>query len=69
LQQYFANSDRLPSHGNIRVEVDGPTVVLRGTVSDDHERRQAEALARLTPGVRDLRNELSVRDTAAGAAP
>jgi hypothetical protein len=61
LQQLFANSERLPSRGNIRVEVDGPTIVLRGTVADDHERRLAEALARLTPGVRDLRNELSVR--------
>jgi osmotically-inducible protein OsmY len=67
LQQVFSNSARLTSGGNIRVEMDGPTVVLRGTVADDHERRLAEAMARLTPGVRDLRNELSVR--AASASP
>jgi hypothetical protein len=61
LQQSLSHSDRLPSRDGIRVEVDGSTVVLRGTVTDDHERRLAEALARLTPGVRDLRNELNVR--------
>jgi hypothetical protein len=69
VQQYLARSERLPSRGDIRVEVDGPTVVLRGAVADEHERRLAEALARLTPGVRDLRNELSVRGASAAAEP
>jgi len=39
----------------------GPVIVLRGSVATDHERRLAEALVRLTPGVRDLVNELEVR--------
>jgi hypothetical protein len=68
VQQYLARSERLPSRGDIRVEVDGPTVVLRGAVADEHERRLAEALARLTPGVRDLRNELNVRGGSTAAA-
>jgi osmotically-inducible protein OsmY len=45
--------------------MDGSTVVLRGSVRDDHERRLAEALVRLTPGVRAVRNEL----TAPGGSP
>jgi hypothetical protein len=69
LQQYFARSQRLSSRDNIRVEMDGPTVVLRGTVTDDHDRRLAEALARLSPGVRDLRNELVVNAGQAGTTP
>jgi hypothetical protein len=68
LQQYLASSERLPSRGNIRVDVEGPVVVLRGTVADDHERRLAEAVARLTPGVHDLRNELTVGTSARASA-
>jgi BON domain len=69
LQQAFARSQRLANRNNIRVDMDGPTIVLRGTVADDHERRLAEAMARLTPGVRDLRNELNVRAGPAAPAP
>jgi osmotically-inducible protein OsmY len=61
VQRVIGRSERLPSRDNIRVELEGPAVVLRGTVADEHEARLAEALARLTPGVRDLRNELTVR--------
>jgi osmotically-inducible protein OsmY len=68
LQQYLASTERLTSRGNIHVEVDGPTLVLRGTVADDHERRLAESLARLTPGVHDLRNELTIGSGGASAA-
>jgi hypothetical protein len=58
LQGIIDRAGRLPSRGNIRVLTDGSTVVLRGGVSNDHERRLAEALVRLTPGVRSVRNEL-----------
>jgi len=53
------------------VGLEGGSLVLRGIVNDDHERRLAEAVARMTPGVRDLRNELAVRTEAiaAGANP
>jgi hypothetical protein len=69
LRQAISNSSRLTSRGTIRVDVEGPTVVLRGMVADDHERRLAEAMARLTPGVRELRNELGVREAAASNNP
>ena len=58
-------SSRLKSKDSIRVASDGNVVILQGTVTNDHERRLAESLVRLTPGVRQVRNELQVR----GAAP
>ena len=35
-------------------------MVLQGVVASDKERRLAEGLVRVTPGVRDVRNELVV---------
>jgi osmotically-inducible protein OsmY len=61
LRDTIARSSRLTSRDNIQLGMDGGTVVLRGTVVDDHERRLAESLVRLSPGVRDVRNELQVR--------
>ena len=46
--------------GGIAIEVEGGTVVLKGQVSDDDQRRLVEGMMRLTPGVRDVRNELKV---------
>ncbi|HEV3255294.1 MAG TPA: BON domain-containing protein [Gemmataceae bacterium] len=61
VQAVVARSRSLPSKDGIQVAVDGQTLVLRGTVSDDHERRLTEMLIRLTPGVHEVRNELRVR--------
>jgi hypothetical protein len=59
--QRILSSSRLPSKNTIQVTFDGgDTVVLRGIVKDEQELRLAEAVARLTPGVRSLRNELAV---------
>jgi hypothetical protein len=69
LQQTISESTRLPSKGNITVVVDGETIVLRGTASTDRERRMAEALVRLTPGVHDVRNDLEVRETTSASRP
>jgi hypothetical protein len=63
LQSIIARAQSLPSRGTIRVSTDGQAVVLRGTVSDDHERRLAESILRLTPGVREVRNDLTVRSS------
>jgi len=61
LQSVIAGSSRLPSRGNIRVTTDANgAVILRGRVRDDRERRMAESLVRLTPGVYRVRNELRV---------
>ncbi len=69
LQEVIARAGRLAPGDNIRVDVDGATVVLRGTVVDEHDRRLAEGLVRLTPGVHDLRNELTVTGAPAPAGP
>jgi hypothetical protein len=69
LQQIIQSSTRLPSRANISVLSNGTGVVLRGTVATEHERLLAEALVRLTPGVRDIANELEVRGSAPSRSP
>ncbi|NLG48538.1 MAG: BON domain-containing protein [Chloroflexi bacterium] len=44
----------------ITVDIDGGTVILRGTVDSDLEREAAENDALEVPGVTDVRNDLSV---------
>jgi hypothetical protein len=63
LQSIIARSGRLASRGDIRVSVDGRTVVLTGRVRNERERRLAEALVRLTPGVREVKNNLTPQST------
>jgi hypothetical protein len=62
LQTTLARSSALPTAQNLGVSMDGQqTVVLRGTVATDDERMMAEGLARLTPGVRAVDNQIIVR--------
>jgi BON domain len=58
LQAVVSRATRLPSRDRIQVLTDGDTIVLRGQVRDERERRLAEAMIRLSPGVRLVRNEL-----------
>lgn len=60
VQQVLARSTALNPNRDIRVGVDGPAVVLRGTVDNEQDRRLAEMLVRLSPGVYEIRNELQV---------
>jgi hypothetical protein len=69
LQDVIARSRNLPSRGNIRVLAEGPIVVLRGNVASARERRLAESVIRLTHGVRAVRNELAIPESAATAQP
>jgi hypothetical protein len=62
VEQILARSTGLSANRGIRVAVDGPAVVLRGTVATEYDRRLAEALIRLSPGVYAVRNELEVAD-------
>ena len=58
-----ATLDRSTMLGNPRgvgLTMDGNVVVLRGNVATDDELRLVEGMVRLTPGVRDVRNELKV---------
>jgi hypothetical protein len=64
----IANTTALSGRNNIQVALDGQTVVLRGRVADNEERALVENMLRLTPGMRNIRNELSVDATAATAS-
>jgi hypothetical protein len=57
----LARSSTLGNDRRIAIATDGETVVLRGTVGNEHDKRLAEAMARLTPGVHDVRNELQIQ--------
>jgi osmotically-inducible protein OsmY len=62
LQTMLAQSSALPTAQNLGVSMDGQqTIVLRGTVGTEDERTMAEGLARLTPGVRAVDNQITVR--------
>jgi hypothetical protein len=63
LQGILLRSTRLTTPAGISVTMDGNTVVLSGTVASEDERRLAENMLRLAPGVRDLRNELQAPAT------
>jgi osmotically-inducible protein OsmY len=58
IRQALDLSPRLTNGRGIQVAVNGPTVVLQGNVASQRERRVAELVVRMTPGVRDVRNEL-----------
>jgi len=58
LQGIIDQSSALRNPRSIQISMDGRTVILRGRVTDEKERRLAENLIRLTPGVRQVQNEL-----------
>lgn len=62
LQASVTQSQRLSPNRDIRVTIEGSTVVLRGHVDNPRDSRIAEGLIRVTPGVRDVRNELQVKN-------
>lgn len=56
----LARSSYLTNAGSIQVHHDGGRLVtLRGQVKDAEEAQAAEGIARLTPGVREVKNELT----------
>jgi hypothetical protein len=63
-RETIAKASKLESKDSILVALEGETLVLRGSAATDQERRLAESLIRLTPGVHDVRNELEVHETA-----
>jgi hypothetical protein len=59
LRKMFDASTSFSGGKAIEVQVlDSGVVVLRGTVKDEDEVRLVEGMTRLTPGVRDVKNEL-----------
>ncbi len=54
----------LPGAQQVQVTLDsGSTVVLRGIVATDRERRLAELMAKLQAGVKQVKNELRVQES------
>jgi hypothetical protein len=51
-------SSFLTNARGIQITMDAGQVVLRGSVKDEDEAKTAEGIVRLTPGVRDVKNEL-----------
>jgi len=63
LAQTLTQSSDLDRRDSVRVVIDGQAVVLRGQVADDDERRLVENMVKLTPGVNQVRNELTMMPT------
>ena len=61
LRDLLTRSSSLSNPNAIEVIVLDRIAILRGNVENDDERRLAEGLIRLTPGVRGVRNELFTR--------
>jgi hypothetical protein len=60
LEQIIRSSSALASRAGIQVDVRDGAVILKGVVPSERERRLAENLLRLSPGVSVVRNELTV---------
>lgn len=58
LQTVIGRSSMIANPGAITISMDGPIVILRGNVKDEDEARTAEGMIRLSPGVKQVRNEL-----------
>ena len=60
LRATLDRSTMLANPRGVSLAMDGGVVVLSGRVATDDELRLVEGMVRLTPGVRDVRNELQV---------
>ena len=62
VEQRLTGLNRRVIIDGLQVVVAAGTVTLQGTVNTENDRKVAEALARLEPGVRNVQNLLIVRD-------
>jgi len=60
VRDVLGRSSYLPSKQNINVQVKDGVVLLSGQVASDSERRSAEGMVRMTPGVQGVDNQLVV---------
>jgi hypothetical protein len=60
VQGILARSSSLSNGKDIQVAADGTVLVLRGRVPSERDRRLAQGLALMSPGVYEVRNELQV---------
>lgn len=59
IQTLLQRSTNLSNPGGLQATVSGNTVILRGSVADEEEARRIANMVSLTPGVREVRNELT----------
>ncbi len=62
VQGTFARSGRFQGESAITVLNQGSVIVLRGKVATDKDRRVAESMVRLSPGVRQVLNEIEIAE-------
>jgi hypothetical protein len=60
IQGMLTGTSALNGNKNITVGMEKGTLVLTGKVASERDRRMAEAMARLSPGVNSVRNDLQV---------
>lgn len=60
VQDILARSSQIANGNRIQVVVNGDRVFLVGNVGSERERRIAESVIRLTPGVGDVENRLAI---------
>jgi osmotically-inducible protein OsmY len=53
-------SPRIEKLSPIQVQVQGQTAVLRGVVASEYDRRVAEQVVRMQPGIWEVKNELTL---------
>lgn len=58
IQTLLQRSTNISNPGSIQATVSGNTVILRGSAADEEEARRIANMISLTPGVREVRNEL-----------
>ena len=69
VRQMLDRSSTIAAPGMIDVFTNGQVVVLRGLVASVEEAQTAEGMIRLTPGVRNVVNELKVQTAVAPKTP
>ena len=69
VRQMLDRSNSIAAPGMIDVFTNGQVVVLRGLVASVEEAQTAEGMIRLTPGVRNVVNELKVQTAVAPKTP
>jgi hypothetical protein len=65
VQKVLVASSSLPSAGSFALTMEGSVLVMKGQVASESEKRLAEAMLHLEPGVYEVRNELQVSAEAA----
>ncbi|MFH1264503.1 MAG: BON domain-containing protein [Planctomycetota bacterium] len=68
LATQLEKSSWLQTQSPVEVSIESGTAILRGVVATDHDRRLAERMARLQPGIRQVENQLTVTPPAESPA-